>query len=720
MARWSVIIAPAIALLVSAASAWPQQGGDGGGFFLESIAPRESIAPTTPDAEGLQLNTNEYDVDLRLPAGLRLYRSFERSEVQVRDVVFGTGIAETTSTGASLSLGARTSMSFTRDERLVTDVFLSPLEEHTTTAMSFEQGFGGGSSAGTLQLRRALQVDATPGRQELRTLTQTASLQTGLGAGTTFSAAFTQRESEESPLRLQEAGYQADLRMALSGGEGVAHYDYLERLFEGHALEQRNIDLVMPLAVPGGTLSAEHHLKEQIADGTNKTEKKTSFVVPLDLVWRGARASYVEEAKLVNGTGDEKNVLTLSAPLRLLGHDATIEHIATETIRGSDWQEQRILRLSAQFAGSPGIIERTQTIKPAGDDVQHHERLRFQTPSIHLAEAVSLSADQVRDSVDGDESSRVSHVQLVLKPFDPMDVAANLTISERPGQPATEHRDVRTVLALAPSLNLRGSVTEQQRVDDSPIILRHLEVQRDGQSDADPDVRVGYTSYGAQQEDEETALLAQVSVGSETELGLNATYAEYDEKKLQPLAEPTTTVELRAGDPAELGMRAAFTEQASRAAPERTVGLAMGALGGALRLDYINNPLDPRGKEVMLSDVYELAFTRTVFGGVSMDVGYRYFLPEEGEDGDHFFKLRLDGGEVERGGKIMLSYLSGHYVPYPRSGDPPASLLDLTYEKRWPGDEGRLLLTLSRREAPSMSVGVDDDVEGEIKFETRF
>ncbi|MFW6156817.1 MAG: hypothetical protein ACOC7J_05810, partial [Armatimonadota bacterium] len=111
-----------------------------------------------------------------------------------------------------------------------------------------------------------------------------------------------------------------------------------------------------------------------------------------------------------------------------------------------------------------------------------------------------------------------------------------------------------------------------------------------------------------------------------------------------------------------------------------------------------------------------------VMGSVSLDLGYRYFVPRAGEimDRDHYFKVQLDGGDVRRGGQIALKYLSGHFVLYPKRADPPASLLDLTYEKRWPGDSGRLTLSLEREEAPEMAVGIEDSVEAEVKYETIF
>lgn len=705
-------IGTVIALLLGPVAGWAQQP-TGDTFFIESIAASPS------DATTLVPDPNEYQIDLRLPSGLTLSRSFQRSEVQMDALAFDTGIAETANTEATLTLGSRTSLSFTRTDRAVTDVLSSMIEQQSVTGLQFQQGFGSGSSTGMLTLSRAVQEDSNGDEGALRTLTQRAMLDTGLGGYGHLTASFTQRESEESASRLQETGYTADLRMALSGGEGQARYDFLERLVEGRSTQQRTIDLVAPFAVTGGTLSAEHHLKEQITDDHQSIDRKTAFTVPLDLVWDGATASFVEETKIRDDARDQKSVLSLAAPFSAFGHDALIEHIATETIRGTAWQSDSVFRLTAQFDGSPAIIERTETTTPSGEDVTHRTRLRFQSPQIRLADAMSLSANQMREEVEGDEVSRVSNIALTLKPFDPLDIQAGMTFQQQPGHEQLETRNLQTVLALAPGARLRGSISEREQEDGSPVVLRHVEVQRDRQDDLF-DMRVGYTSYGDQIEQEDTALLAQVAVGADTGLGLNATYTEFDEKKMEPLAEPTTTVEVRAGDPGHVGMRAAFTEQATRTEPERTIGMAMTAFGGALRMDFIDNPLDPRGQTVMESDVYQIGFQREVFGGVQLDLGYRYFMPDGDADSEQFYKLRLDGGNVEDGGKITLSYLSGHYVPYPRSGDPPASLLDLTYEKRWPGDQGRLTLSLSREEAPSASVSVDDNIEGEVKYETRF
>ncbi len=709
-----ITIAAVIAALLCGQTIWAQAGDDS--FFIESF---ESVAPSANEGDGIVMpTTNQYEINLDLPTGVSLYRAFQRKQIEMGDAAFDTGIAEEAHTAATFSFGSRTQMSLTRDEKLITDVFDAMREKRTVTGMQLQQGFGGGASTGNLTLYRQLTSERDDEGIELETLVQSVKLQTGLGEGNSLVANFTEKESEEDPFRLQEEGYNAGLTMALSGGQGEVSYGFLERLVEGRSLQTRSFDIKAPFAIEGGTLLAEHHLQEKITDRNEEIQRKTHFDVPLDMLRSGMHASFVEETKIKNGNRNQKSVLDFVTPMNLFGHDATLQHTLTETVRGESFKEERVTRLVASFSTGKGILERTEIVQPRGDDLRHEERLRLQTPPITLTDFASLAANQVRTEVDGEETGRVSNLTLDLKPFRPLAVRANLRVSDAPGEESISHRDVSTRLTLAPDTSLAGMILERQRPNGSPTILRHLELVR---KPGDLDVRFGYASYGVQETDEDTAMLAEVKLGGESSVTVDALYTEYDEKKKEPLAEPATTVELRAGDPSRLGMRAGFIEQGSRAEPERSVGLAMGAFGGSLVLDYVRNPLDPRGKHSMLSDVYQLGFKRQVFGGVNMDFGYRYFLPHGRDtETEHFFKLQLDGGSPEGGGQIALKYVSGHFVPYPRRGDPPASLLDVTYEKRWPGADGRLLLTLSRQEPPELSVGVDDNVEAEVKFETRF
>ncbi|MFO8079382.1 MAG: hypothetical protein R6V07_03650 [Armatimonadota bacterium] len=815
-----------IAILVCVTFAYAQDNGGGDrGFFIESIA-QESVVPGDVDAPGnaaLVEDLNDYEFDLELPSGLSLYRNFNRREIDRKNLIFNTGISEDSSTGATLTLGSRTQMSFSREESSVTDIFQQLLESETTTTMSLQQGFGGGDTSGQFTFARSLQNEQGEDGEELDTLTQRFGVDTGLGMGMQLTGGYYTREAQESAFRLQETGWNADLRMSLSGGEGRAHYDYLTRMAEGRRTNKKVIDLVAPFAVQGGTLSAEYHLTEaRTGDRTNidrktgfampldmvfgggqasflettqirgnkekrdretnvelplsmlvegaeasyfetvainndkrkvdretsvvmplsmlvdgaqasyletvavknnneKIDRETRIVMPLDMLIDGAEASYLELTQIRNDNRQEKNILNLMTPFRAFGHDATLQHTETEMVKNERSVDESVTRLAATFDGSQGFIERTRTVESRGEDLEHRARLRMQTPDIGLSEWANLTASQVRDEVEGEETSRVSRVDLSMEPFDPLEIHAIYTRHEAPGTETRADHDIKTALSLSDSALLKGAIREISREDGSPSLVRDFELTKRA-GDTGVDMRLGFLSLGAQNEESDGEMLGQLNWDAGSSIGLSAFYTEFDEKKKKPLDDPTTTLELRAGDPASLGVRAGYSDHAGRDEPERTLGLATEAFGGGLKLGYIRNPLDPRGKSVMLSDVYELGFKRQVMGSVSMDLGYRYFMPRTGEalDNDHFFKLQLDGGNVNEGGQIALKYLSGHYVPYPKRHDPPASVLDLSYERRWPADEGRLTLSFSREEAPDLSVGVDDNFEAEVKYETVF
>ncbi|MFP4248823.1 MAG: hypothetical protein ACLFU7_04130 [Armatimonadota bacterium] len=812
-----------IAILLCATFAYAQDNGDRG-FFIESIA-QESVVPGDVDAPGNALvdNLNDYEFDLDLPSGLSLYRNFNRREINRNNLSFDTGIAEESSTGATLTLGARTSMSFSREESSLSDIFQQLQESESTTTMSLQQGFGGGDTSGQFSFARSLHSEQSDDGEELDTLTQRFGVDTGLGMGMQLTGGYYTREAQESAFRLQETGWDADLRMSLSGGEGRAHYDSLTRTAEGRRTNRKVIDLVAPFAVQGGTLSAEYHLTEATTGDRTDIDRKTGFAMPLDMVFGGgeasflettqirgnnekrdretnvelplsmlvdgaeanyfetvaikndntkidretsvvmplsmlvdgaqasyletvavknnnekidretrivmpldmlidgAEASYLELTQIRNDNRQEKSILNFATPFRAFGHDASLQHTETETVQNERTSEESVTRLAAKFDGGQGFIERTRTVESKGEDLEHRARLRMQTPDIGLSEWANVTASQVRDELEGEETSRVSRVDLSIEPFDPLEVHAIYTRHEAPGMETRADHDIKTALSLSDSALLQGAIREISRDDGSPSLVRDFELTKRA-GDTGLDMRLGFLSLGAQNQESDGEMLGQLKWDAGSDIGLSAFYTEYNDKKKKPLDDPTTTLELRAGDPANLGFRAGYSDHAGRDEPERSLGFATEAFGGGLKLDYIQNPLDPRGKSVMLSDVYELAFKRQVMGSVSMDLGYRYFMPKTGEalDTDHFFKLQLDGGNVNDGGQIALKYLSGQYVPYPKRHDPPASVLDLSYEKRWPSDEGRLKLSFSREEAPELSTNVDDNFEAEVKYETVF
>jgi len=686
----------------------------GGGFFLESIVPDSTEAQIL----NLMPNPNEYEINIRLSSGLSLQRNFQRSEVGISGSAFSTGIKGFSGTTATLNLRSRTTLGFTREETTVEDVLAQMMSRSQVTGMSLTQGFGRGSSEGSLSFSRLMRTDETPDKGALRTLIQSLDLSTGLGRGAQLQAGATRKESEE-PGRLSELGYEGHLTAALSGGEGSAHYEALERLLEGRAYEQTELDIAAPFTVHGATAVAEHHVSDQRTDSSSKKKRTTSFALPLNFLRTGASASYAEEAKITSGVRKQTSTLSLVTPLSLLGHESQVEHIRTEYIDGDSLKQERTLRLTAQFDDSQGALQRTETVIPSEHGLQRQRRTMIQSPKIGLGDSVTVAAGHLRQDVVGVENARTTHLDLTAKPLEPLDIAANYKIHDRSQERETRDRAVQTRLSLSSTTSLRASFSELEELDGSPAIVRQLELKRDKHSEQDLGLRFGYTTFGAQEEGAEPSILSQISFGQDTKLSLNAIYSEYDEKKLKPLSEPTTSMELRVGDPTKLGLRAAYTDQAGRPEPERSIGLAMKTLGGALRLDYVRNPLGPRGKEVLLTDLYELGLQRKVFGAVGLDLGYKYCDATRESSEQHYFKLQLDGGQVERGGQVAFSYLSGHFVPYPKKKEPPSSLLHLKYEKRWPG-RGQMILSLTRETPPELTVGIDDEIEAEARYQMEF
>jgi len=691
-----------------------QAGEPGDNFFLEHIVPEADEAQIL----NLVPDPNQYEIDLRLPSGLGLARHFQRTEVEVADTMFETGIQEFSSTTATLSLRSRTTFEFAREEKTVEDIMSQMVSRSGSTGMSLRQGFGQGTSEGSLALSRVLETAETQELGELRTLVEGLQLSTGLGHGLQLQASGERKASEE-PERLSETAYGGQLTAALSGGEGSAHYEFLQRLAEGNTTDHLRMDIVAPFTIEGATALAEHHVVDDRTGSSSKKQRKTNFSLPLNFMHEGAVASYCEEVKLTNGSRKQSNVLALGTPMSLFGHASQLEHISTETINGDSLQDQQLLRLTTEFGEGKGVLERSETVIPRDDGLERHRRTLVESPRIELGDTMTLAAGHLQEDVVGVQGTRTSHLDLTAKPLDPLDIAANYKLCDSGPGAETKDRSVQTVLALSDTMSLHGSISEAEVLEGPSAIVRHLEVQRAKHSDQDLGARFGYTTYGAQEEDDESTMLAQLSVGDDAKVSVNALYTEYNEKKLEALEEPTTTVELRAGDPAKIGMRAAYTDQAGRPEPERCVGLAVRALGGALRLDYVRNPLGPRGKEAMLADLYELGFQRKLFGSVGMDIGYKLSDATDQIDEQHHFKVQLDGGQTGRGGQIALSYLSGHFVPYPRSAEPAASLLDLTYKKEWL-DSGFITLSVRREEAPRLSVNLDDTLEAQLKYQMEF
>ena len=87
---------------------------------------------------------------------------------------------------------------------------------------------------------------------------------------------------------------------------------------------------------------------------------------------------------------------------------------------------------------------------------------------------------------------------------------------------------------------------------------------------------------------------------------------------------------------------------------------------------------------------------------------------------EQHYDIRLSGGQEDRGGNLMLSYISGELVPNPQSRAMlPGSMLSLTYSRLF-GDQGRLKLTLNRETAPDGRPGDEGSITGQLRYDMGF
>ena len=103
---WAVAIGIASLTLATAFCAHAQT--DDGRFFIESFVHESVAADGSEGANALISVPNDNNIDLTLPSGLELHRSFTRFEVSKEGLAFDTAINELTQTGMNLTLGQPT------------------------------------------------------------------------------------------------------------------------------------------------------------------------------------------------------------------------------------------------------------------------------------------------------------------------------------------------------------------------------------------------------------------------------------------------------------------------------------------------------------------------------------------------------------------------------------------------------------------------------------
>ncbi len=479
------------------------------------------------------------------------------------------------------------------------------------------------------------------------------------------------------------------------------------------------------LSLLNDTANLEYHLYKRDNNGEKSQRPRMALSVPLGFVDDEAILTHnIEQIERKNKPTQELRTSDFQMPFSLFGTAAKLEQNRV-TLRETDRYEIRYRSyLAVAMNGEKLELERRVTNIPGDEGTARERRFSIQTPKFELfTDWAGLKGNHIVTEYSDKPSIRTTSIDLTAQPFKSLDLTGNYYIRDAGDGQDSRTRKLHGTLKLSDTLALKGRFDQSNTADNEATILRNVYLTKDKNGDNGLGIQVGYTTWGGLDQESDSASDIRFAWGNPKHLGLNLQLTEYDAKKWSLLDEPIIEAAIQHGESDRLNIKFEYGDQPGRPARKRGIHLSLPALGGAMKLGYVNNPLGRHGKSVLPATRYDLGFSRQIFGGVNLDVGYRYcdfreqVLPEQVVQ---YLKLQLVGGAEDAGGKIDLSYQSGDFVPQPNPKKVvPAALLDLSYTKNW-GDQGSLVLSLHRVTPPANSQDIKKSCEGRLEYSAAF
>ncbi len=716
-----IIVIAAIAGLAATVQA---QAADA--MFLEALWPTHrqlggNMTGLAGDS-GIVPDPHHYQFEFEAFENLGLARNFTREAIQHDALPLAVGIKETTSSGLEWNPFEGTHLNFSTTATSTTDFREMLISSTEVSTMGFRQDFGGASSPTTFGFTREV-TSKREGPQPEEKMTQWQyTLESEPADDWGLSMKLCDTEADR-PGGYWNRDFSGSLAMPLSGGTATFSLTSTRTISDGNEGKTQTVDLVAPFCISGGEAIAEHHTSYD-PSAKEKHTRLTRFFSPLKLLGEAGSFEHKIEEKLKASTLTEKKTTVLSLPFTISGRTIGHQHsLVTQDVDGVASETFRT-ELSVPISGGNAVLHRQVKTKPNGDDGEWKQRqLVLKTPSFHIGSIAKFNVSRSTTETVGEDALRVTDLALDVHPFDPLDVAAKWNLTDNGPETALKSRGVNTSWEFTDDLALRYAFTEQEVIDKTPTILRHLELEKTPKTASGFALSAGYVSYGADGEPAEPAALVKVGVGKEGVIRLDAKYSEFDDrKKLDRYDEhPFIEVILRHSSDQNRSVQLRYQDQQGRDDPERGIRFAFGALGGNMQLGYGQNALGPDGKNIRRADVYDAVLDRKIFGGdVNFKLGVRYCDYIEEELIEQHYDIRVDGGDEDGGGKVSLSYFSGEFVPNPkRSEILPRSVFKLGYSRTW-GDLGRLSLTLNRETAPDDMPAEEGNIAGQLRFQMDF
>lgn len=751
----------ALIILAVALAAPLVQAQDSQDFFMEKLWDTHAgfDAPQTGTLDSVvteaDFDTNTYDFDLRMYEGLTLGRNFQRRAIEDETLPLARAIEETTTSKFMWKPFATTSMNFTSTRTQTQDLLENDLNAVETETYGLTQMFGGGPSASKMGFTREETVKMHGGEQTVDQVVEEYFLESGLADGWDLSMKLTDTEKELREYDQQD--FTSKLVYPLSGGEGHAALHTTSTTRSGTEYDGQVVDLKAPFAFEGGQALVTHH-REFADTGKTRFNRKTQITAPLDFLGHEGSFEHLVTANLTNkGKETERRLTEITTPLRFWGTKCRLQHTIDKQMKNSSWNKQRKWVLNAPFklegktfgheqtfirrdkegrktesliselelpiASKQATVRRHVDTHPATEEHPEwkREQLLFRTPEFRVGDMMSVSAIQTRTQSKSGHTEKDTTLDMGVRPLEELTFNAKWNFEEQETGEGERQRRVDTALAITDDTELTYHFKQDDDIDRRATVQRHLLLKR---QKSDVSLQAGYVSFGVQGEPVKPAARVDLGLGDEKGLRLDANYKEYDPKKMRTFEEEPFINLVLSHSPSEgKKVRLKYHDQKGRVDPERGVDFSFDALGSTWRLGLIRNPILSGEKHVTEADVYDATISRSIFGSLNLEASLLYYNYSEGlydENVDQHYRFTLDGGEVDRGGNLALSFASGELIrnPKKRTVRSPLSVLDFQYSRRW-GDNGELRLVLTRETSDEGDLE-DGHVSGRLEYGVSF
>ncbi len=488
---------------------------------------------------------------------------------------------------------------------------------------------------------------------------------------------------------------------------------------KGVATRSQKLDLAMPLEIGPFLVRAEHHSNYTYLNGTHTEVRDTTFAMPLKLFGKQASFQHTIHGQDTGGGMSEARTTYINNPFRLFDKDFGAEETIVTVRQGGVYTKTTTGKLTAPVAEGATVQRQVvETFSPGGRGEQR--QMAVTLPKVKLSKKLLLSGQHVSTDTKGVGSSDVTNLSLQAQPLRPFTVEAKYTINDAGMTvPTLTQTQMLGKWAVSDSLSVQGQYNSADVLGGVANSLRVLELVRE-RGDSGIGLRAGLVSFGNSLPDVDNARRVELSLGDPKGIAVTAAYSEYDPAKMVSLNDDgIVALAVEHGTPDKMAVRWRYEDQPGRIAPAKAFDFAMPALGGTFQLTYAANQLAADGKTIRQASQIDASLARSIGDSLQLQLGYRYLDSRVPDVVDQFVGIQLDGGSEEGSGKIALAYLTGDFCqPDPGQKVPPGSALDLSYIRSW-GENGRMVLSVTRRTAPMYTVA-DGTTEGRLELRKLF